>query len=104
MTTSQLAYAYAISGRKAEARDLLGQLEKGYGGSVRALAMARVYTGLGDRDRAIAVAGKGSGSGDVALSLQADSVYDGLRSDPSFRSLLERVNLSPTSYPLVSAR
>jgi TolB-like protein/Flp pilus assembly protein TadD len=104
MTTSQLAYAYAISGRKAEARDLLGQLEKGSGGSVRALAMARVYAGLGDRDRAIAWLGKAVDQRDVALSLQADPVYDGLRSDPGFRSLLERVNLSPTSYPLISAR
>jgi Flp pilus assembly protein TadD len=104
MTTSQLAYAYAISGRKAEARDLLGQLEKGSGGSVRALALARVYAGLGDRDRAIAWLGKAVDQRDVALSLQADPVYDGLRSDPGFRSLLERVNLSPTSYPLISAR
>jgi TolB-like protein/Flp pilus assembly protein TadD len=52
MTTSQLAYAYAISGRKVEARDLLAQLEKGSRGSVRGLAVARIYVGLGDRERA----------------------------------------------------
>jgi TolB-like protein/Flp pilus assembly protein TadD len=104
MTTGQLAYAYAISGRKGEARDLLGELEKGSRGSVRALAVARIYVGLGDRDQAFSWLGKAVDQRDVALLLQADPVYDGLRSDPRFSVLLQRVHLSPVGSPAVSVR
>jgi TolB-like protein/Tfp pilus assembly protein PilF len=94
LTTSQLGYAYALGGRRAEAHDLLAQLEKGSGGSVRPLAVARVYAGLDDRDEAFAWLSKAIDQRDVALFLQADPVYDRLRSDPRFLSLLRRVNLN----------
>jgi tetratricopeptide (TPR) repeat protein len=104
LTTAQLGYADALVGRKAEARDLLRQLEEGSGGSVRALAVARVYAGLADRDRAFLWLSKAADQRDVALTLQADPVYDGLRSDPRFRNLLQRVNQSSDGPPLISAR
>ncbi len=104
MTTSQVGYAYALVGQRAKARDLLRQLERSPDGPVRALPVARVYAGLGDRDRAFSWLQKAVDQRDVALSLQADPVYDGLRSDPRFRALLQRVNLSPGGFPLVSMR
>jgi tetratricopeptide (TPR) repeat protein len=54
--TGQLGFAYALAGQTAQAREILSELEKGSGsgsaGYVRALPVARVYTGLGDRDAA----------------------------------------------------
>ena len=94
LTSSQLGYAYAVTGRSAEARDVLRQLERSPGGKIRALAVARVYAGLGDRDQAFLWLNKAVDQKDVALSLQADPVYDALRADPQFDRLLQRVNLN----------
>jgi TolB-like protein/tetratricopeptide (TPR) repeat protein len=102
--TGQLGYAYALSGRKAEARDILRQLETGSGASVRALPVARVYTGLGDREQAFLWLGKAVDQRDVALFPIADPVYDGLRGDPRFHALLERAKLTPGSSSEVSIR
>jgi Tfp pilus assembly protein PilF len=104
MTTSQVGYAYALAGQRAKARDMLRELERSPDGSVRALPVARVYAGLGDRDRAFSWLQKAVDQRDVALSLQADPVYDSLRSDPRFRFLLQRINLSPAGLPLISMR
>jgi TolB-like protein/Flp pilus assembly protein TadD len=93
--TGQLGYAYALAGRKAEARAILHQLETGSGGTVRALPVARVYTGLGDREQAFSWLRKAVDQRDVALFLIADPVYDGLRGDPRFHALLERASLIP---------
>jgi TolB-like protein/Tfp pilus assembly protein PilF len=94
LTTSQLGYAYALGGRKAEAHELLAELEKGSDGSVRALAVARVYAGLDDRGRALAWLSKAIDQRDVALFLPADPVFDRLRGDPRFLALLRRVNVN----------
>ncbi len=80
--TSQLGYAYALAGRTADARDILRGLEAGPEDHVRALAVARVYTGLGDRDRAIAWLKKAIDQHDVNLYLASDPVYAPLRADP----------------------
>jgi TolB-like protein/Tfp pilus assembly protein PilF len=104
MTTSQVGYAYALVGQRAKARDMLRELERSPDGTVRALPVARVYAGLGDRDRAFSWLQKAVDQRDVALSLQADPVYDGLRSDPRFRVLLQHVNLTPAGFPLISMR
>jgi TolB-like protein/Tfp pilus assembly protein PilF len=87
-TTSQLGYAYALAGRTAEARDILRTLQAGSQVQVRALAVARVYTGLGDRDQAIAWLKKAIEQHDVNLYLGSDPVYASLRTDPRFHSLL----------------
>jgi serine/threonine-protein kinase len=100
--TGQLGYAYALAGRKAEAREILRQLETGSGEPVRALPVARVYTGLGDREQAFLWLQKAVDQRDVALFLIADPVYDGLRGDPRFHALLGRASLTPGSSSEVS--
>jgi serine/threonine-protein kinase len=100
--TGQLGYAYALAGRKAEAREILRQLKTGSGGPVRALPVARVYTGLGDREQAFLWLRKAVDQRDVALVLIADPVYDGLRGDPRFHALLERASLTRGSSSEVS--
>jgi tetratricopeptide (TPR) repeat protein len=86
--TSQLGYAYALAGRTEQARGILLALEAGSPEHVRALAVARVYTGLGDRDQAIAWLKKAIEQHDVILYLNADPVYASLRSDPRFPGLV----------------
>jgi len=107
-TASQLGYAWALGGKTAEARDILRQVEKGSGGYsgsyVRALAVARVYAGLADRDQAFLWLQKAVDQRDVALSLQADPIYDGLRADPRFPALLRQVNRNASGSTVISAR
>jgi len=87
-STSQLGYAYALAGRTAEARDILRTLEAGSQDHVRALAVARVYTGLGDRSQAISWLKKAIAQRDVNLYLSSDPMYAPLRTNARFRSLL----------------
>jgi tetratricopeptide (TPR) repeat protein len=91
--TSQLGYAYAMTGKPAEARAILDQLLAGSGAYVRALPVARVYIGLGDRDRAFEWLRKAVQQRDVSLMLKADPLYDGLRGDQRFDALLREANL-----------
>jgi TolB-like protein/Flp pilus assembly protein TadD len=104
--TGQLGFAYALAGQTAQAREILSELEKGSGsgsaGYVRALPVARVYTGLGDRDAAFLWLQKALDQRDVGLFLLADPVYDALRDDPRFRGLLQQANLSPAASSGVS--
>lgn len=87
--TGQLGYAYALAGRTADARDVLRTLEAATQDHVRALVVARVYTGLGDRDQAIAWLKKAVDQHDVKLYyLRSDPVYAPLRADERFRALL----------------
>ncbi len=87
--TGQLGYAYARVGRTADARDVLRTLEAATQDHVRALVVARVYTGLGDRNQAIAWLKKAVDQHDVKLYyLRSDPVYAPLRADERFRALL----------------
>jgi TolB-like protein/Tfp pilus assembly protein PilF len=87
--TGQLGYAYALAGRTADAREVLRTLEAVTQDHVRALVVARVYTGLGDRDQAIAWLKKAVDQHDVKLYyLRSDPVYAPLRADERFRALL----------------
>jgi len=97
--TSQLGYAYAVTGKSKEARDVLDQLLAGSGGYVRALPVARVYIGLGDRERAFEWLRKAAEQRDVSLMLKADPLYDDLRSDKRFDALLRAANLDALPHP-----
>jgi TolB-like protein/Tfp pilus assembly protein PilF len=90
--TGQLGYAYALAGRTAEARDILRTLAAGSPDKLRALPVARVYAGLGDRGRAIFWLKRAIDQNDVNLYIGSDPVYAPLRADPRFRSLLRQVD------------
>jgi serine/threonine protein kinase/tetratricopeptide (TPR) repeat protein len=97
LTMAGLAHAYAVSGRKTEARRLLAELqrlsEQSY---VPAHDVALVYTGLGERDKAFGWLDKASEEHSFNLIyLKTEPRFDPLRSDPRFAELLRRVGLSP---------
>lgn len=92
---TDLGYTYGIAGRSDEAREILDRLialaEKSY---VSPYNMATVHVGLGEIDEAFASLERAFESRSRSMAwLMVASEYDGLRSDPRFISLVERVGL-----------
>lgn len=92
---ASLAYAYAISGKTHEARQILAELQQRSKRSYVAPTMiAFVYAGLGDRDQAFAWLDTAYEERDFLLVLlKVDPMFDRLRSDPRFATLMRRVGL-----------
>jgi serine/threonine-protein kinase len=93
LAMASLGHVYAVSGRKAEARKILAELqtlsEHSY---VPAFDMALVYAGLGERDNAFAWLDKACEEHSFNLSnLKVEPRFDPLRSDPRFANLLRRI-------------
>lgn len=92
---SSLGYAYAVTGRKAEALKVLDQLnEISKHKYVPALQMALIYTGLGEKDKAFEWLEKAYEARSIRL-FKAVPAFDPLRSDPRFQDLLQHMNLQP---------
>jgi TolB-like protein/DNA-binding winged helix-turn-helix (wHTH) protein/Tfp pilus assembly protein PilF len=88
---SNLAHAYAVSGRKDEARRIVQQLEwreDQYPAAYANIALA--YVGLGDADSAMTWLDKAYAA-HVNPSILLRPGFDPLRTDPRFQSLLERI-------------
>ncbi|HXO38329.1 MAG TPA: hypothetical protein VN872_06815 [Candidatus Acidoferrum sp.] len=91
--TAGLGYVYAVSGRKAEARKILAELqslsEHRY---VPATDTALIYAGLGEKDKAFARLDKAYEEHSFSLSnLKVEPRFDPLRSDPRFADLLRSI-------------
>jgi len=92
-----LGQAYGMAGRKAEARQFIDKL--------RALSktryvspyfMACVWIGMGDTAQAFECLEKDyQERGSWMAHLKVDPILDGLRSDPRFKNLIQRVGLPP---------
>ena len=94
---SALAYAYSRIGRRAEAENIVHDLErKSKSAYVSPYAIATIYAGLGEKDRAFEFLEKAytEKSLDLSTSLRSDSRMDGLRSDPRFQALLHRAGVT----------
>jgi len=96
---ASLAYAYATTGKQAEAQKILHaflhQSETGY---VSPYMIAVVYAGLGNKDKAFEYLGKAykERSSDLPYFLRADLRMDSLRSDPRFQDLIRRMDFPPS--------
>ena len=91
----RLGYAYALAGRKSEALKTLAQMEalseRKY---VSPYAIARVYSGLGEKERVFRWLEKAYAGGDDGLTkLKTDPIFDSLHSDPRFTDLARRIGL-----------
>ncbi len=92
-----LGYLYALSDRGDEARKILGEfkeLSKQREGV--AIAIARIYKGLGQKDEAFEWLEKAYEERDSDMVwLRTWPGFDSLRSDPRFQDLLRRMNFPP---------
>ena len=90
-----LGYAYAVNGQQDSANILLLALESQPETPGNAAAAARIYIGLGDTDRALEWLERAIDLHDPIFSSESffSPIFDGIRSDARFGSLLARVGL-----------
>jgi tetratricopeptide (TPR) repeat protein len=88
-----LGYAHAISGKRAEAEQALRELEElAKGQYVSPTAFATIYLGLGKKEKCLDWLEKAYEQQDSACSyLQIDQIYDTLRNEPRFQTLMQKV-------------
>jgi len=103
MTQAVLAYAYALSGRKGDAQEVVAGLkEQSRKRFVSPYAIALVYTGLGKKGEAFEWLQEAYKQRDSELPwIGVEPLLDPLRSDSRFQELVGRINL-PSLGPLRS--
>jgi len=92
----QLAYYNARAGRMAEARRALRKIEElNKEQGVDPLVFALVYIGLNEKERALENLEKAYAQHSMSLTgAKVDPVYDSLRNERRFQTLLERMHLT----------
>lgn len=92
-----LGHAYAASGQKAAAQDVIKELRDMQGHRyVSPYTIAAIYAGLGEKDQAFKWLDKAEEGRDIWLmNLKVDPVFKSLRSDQRFPDLLVRTGLRP---------
>ena len=93
---STLVWAYAHTGRRADALRLLGELKKRQQmGYVPAGAFVNAYLGLGDNDEAFAWFERAyEEQSNILIYIKVSPWFDPLRGDPRFQDLVRRVGLN----------
>jgi TolB-like protein/DNA-binding winged helix-turn-helix (wHTH) protein/Flp pilus assembly protein TadD len=90
---SNLANAYAVSGRKEEAVSIVKALESRQSqNSSTGASIALIYVGLGDNDQAMTWLNRAY-QARFNPSILTRPVFDPLRSDPRFQDLLRRIGI-----------
>ena len=97
--SAQLAYAYAVSDRRAEAdvilRDLLESSKRRY---LPPFGVAMALAGTGDKDAAFRWLERGYQERAAYMDMLAVTpAFDPLRGDPRYKSLLGRMRLQPSA-------
>jgi len=92
-----LGYAYAVAGKRSEARKILEELDQlSKQKYVASAPVAIIYIGLGEKDQALQWLEKAYDERLWEMGmLKVAPVFDPLRSDPRFAVLLRRVKLTP---------
>lgn len=92
-----LAYAYAVSGQRSKAVNLLDELrEHAKQRSISAYYIALIYAGLREKDETFIWLEKAyQENADGIIFLNVEPGFDGLRSDSRFHGLLRRMSLAP---------
>jgi len=87
-----LGHCYGVMGRRGEAHKLLEELKAlSKRRHVKSLDIAFVHLGLGDREQALEGLERAAAEREGWIGyLNADPIYDPLRSDPRFQSLVRR--------------
>jgi TolB-like protein len=88
-----LGYAYAISGERSKAEQILRELEQmAKRQYVSTTAFADIHLGLGEKEKALDWLDKSYQDQESACwYLNVDPIYDSVRNEPRFQSLVEKV-------------
>jgi TolB-like protein/tetratricopeptide (TPR) repeat protein len=88
-----LGYAYAISGDRPKAEQILRELEElSKRRYVNTTAFATIYLGFGEKQKALDWLDKSYQDQESACwYLRVDPVYDGVRNEPRFQALVQKV-------------
>jgi adenylate cyclase len=91
-----LGYAYAVSGDRPKAEQVLGELEElAKHQYVNSSAFAAIYLGLGEKEKALDWLDKCYDNQESACwLLKVDPIYDSVRNEPRFQALLKKVGLN----------
>jgi len=94
-TVASLAHAWAVSGDRVQAHQLLADIrERSTHRFVSPYFVARVFIGLDEKEQAFAWLEKACDSRDECLTwLKVDPIMDSLRTDPRYPDLLRRLDL-----------
>jgi len=93
---ASLGHAYAASGRKAEARKILRELNRqSKHRYVSPYDRALIYTGLGENDQALAWLEKAEEENVPLHHINVDQRFNSLRSDRRYQQLLRRIGFPP---------
>ena len=93
MALSAFAHVYAKAGNRAQALEILKEVEKrSTEGNTGAFNIAQIYIGLGDNEEAFAWLEKAYSERSLWLPfLRVDRKFEPLRDDPRFKDLLRRM-------------
>jgi len=93
--SSELGYAYAVTGRREEARQILARLIAGREARhVSSFEIAMIYSGLDEHDKAFVWLNRAFDERSNRLTgIKVEPTVDRLRGDPRFDNLLVRMNL-----------
>jgi serine/threonine-protein kinase len=96
LVKAELGHAYAIAGKREEARQTLDELQQlTVERRVSPYHLALIHAGLGEKDRAIELLNKAFDErAERLVWLRADPRFDMLRTDARFNDLLERMGLA----------
>src|SRR5439155_25251410 len=88
-----LGYAYAISGDRLKAEQILRELEEmAKRQYVNSTALADIYLALGEKEKALDCLDKSYQDQDSACwYLKVDPIYDSVRNEPRFQPLIQKV-------------
>jgi len=91
---AHVAYTHAAMGNRERATEILNAfLHEFRSDSFPALAVAEVYIGLGDKEQAFEWLHRAIDQKDWIVFLKCDPLFDRLRPDPRFATLLRRANV-----------
>jgi TolB-like protein/DNA-binding winged helix-turn-helix (wHTH) protein/Tfp pilus assembly protein PilF len=95
LSKAGLGHVYGVTGRKSDARTVLGELKQTSGKEyLPATSIALIYAGLGEKDQAFAWLDKGYKQRAFQVQwIGIEPRWDSLRSDPRFKDLLHRIGL-----------
>jgi DNA-binding winged helix-turn-helix (wHTH) protein/tetratricopeptide (TPR) repeat protein len=96
VTRASLAYVLSKTGKEAEARKILAEVDQQRRGQERPyLIAASVYSSLGDNTTALALLEEADRRcGTRIIDIAVEPMLDGLKSDPRFQDLVRRVGVS----------